>query len=54
MVWDPKVGFKIPYGPYTVYRMLTCKTMVNGREFKSVYIPSRKSESVVFLAKLAH
>ncbi|XP_070692696.1 vascular endothelial growth factor receptor kdr-like isoform X2 [Pempheris klunzingeri] len=43
MVWDPKVGFKIPYGPYTVYDMLTCNTMVNGRVLKSKYIPVRKS-----------
>lgn len=54
MVWDPKVGFKIPYGPYTAYNILTCNTMVNGRMFKSMYIPKRQSESVVFLAKLAH
>nr|XP_046261533.1 vascular endothelial growth factor receptor kdr-like [Scatophagus argus] len=41
MVWDPKVGFKIPYGPYTLYNMLTCITVVNGHEYKSVYIPKR-------------
>ncbi|XP_018515715.1 vascular endothelial growth factor receptor kdr-like [Lates calcarifer] len=41
MVWDPKVGFKIPYGPYTMYNTLTCNTVVNGREFKSLYIPHR-------------
>ncbi|XP_022615628.1 vascular endothelial growth factor receptor kdr-like [Seriola dumerili] len=40
-VWDPKVGFKIPYGPYTMYNTLTCNTMVNGREVHSVYIPNR-------------
>uniref|UniRef100_A0AAQ5XJ05 receptor protein-tyrosine kinase n=1 Tax=Amphiprion ocellaris TaxID=80972 RepID=A0AAQ5XJ05_AMPOC len=42
-VWDPKVGFKIPYGPYTAYSMLTCTTVVNGREFQSVYIPQRQT-----------
>ncbi|XP_070769236.1 vascular endothelial growth factor receptor kdr-like [Enoplosus armatus] len=41
MVWDPKVGFKIPYGPYTVYSIITCNTMVNGREIQSMYIPTR-------------
>ncbi|XP_054453574.1 vascular endothelial growth factor receptor kdr-like [Anoplopoma fimbria] len=41
MVWNPKVGFKIPYEPTTEYSMLNCKTMVNGREFKSKYIPMR-------------
>ncbi|XP_035505934.2 vascular endothelial growth factor receptor kdr-like [Scophthalmus maximus] len=41
MVWDPKVGFKIPYGSYTIHTMLTCKTVVNGREFKAMYIPKR-------------
>ncbi|XP_008302028.1 vascular endothelial growth factor receptor kdr-like isoform X2 [Stegastes partitus] len=43
MVWDPKVGFTIPYGPYTVYTMLMCNTVVNGIEFKSVYIPQRQT-----------
>uniref|UniRef100_A0A8C4HPV6 receptor protein-tyrosine kinase n=1 Tax=Dicentrarchus labrax TaxID=13489 RepID=A0A8C4HPV6_DICLA len=49
MVWDSKVGFRIPYGPYTSYSMLTCNTMVKGSEHKSMYIPMRPSESVVFL-----
>lgn len=52
MVWDPKVGFKIPYGSYTIHTMLTCKTVVNGREFKAMYIPKRLSESVVFLSSV--
>uniref|UniRef100_A0A665XEN4 receptor protein-tyrosine kinase n=1 Tax=Echeneis naucrates TaxID=173247 RepID=A0A665XEN4_ECHNA len=43
MVWDPKVGFKIPIGPYTQYNTLTCNTMVKGRELKSMYIPSRQT-----------
>ncbi|XP_028271700.1 vascular endothelial growth factor receptor kdr-like [Parambassis ranga] len=43
MLWDPKVGFKIPYAPYTMYSMLTCNTLVNGRNFKSVYIPQRQT-----------
>ncbi|KAG7225783.1 hypothetical protein INR49_014434 [Caranx melampygus] len=42
-VWDPKVGFKIPYGPFTAFSTLTCKTMVNGREFQSTYIPRRQT-----------
>ncbi|XP_068571109.1 vascular endothelial growth factor receptor kdr-like [Cebidichthys violaceus] len=41
MVWDPKVGFKIPYEANIEYSTLTCKTTVNGREFKSIYIPKR-------------
>lgn len=48
MVWDPKVGFKIPYGPYTVYNMLTCNTVISGQNIMSVYIPNRQSESFVF------
>ncbi|KAF3694025.1 Vascular endothelial growth factor receptor kdr-like [Channa argus] len=40
-VWDPKVGFKISYGPDTVYNLLTCSTTVNGHKFKSMYIPQR-------------
>ncbi|XP_039975481.1 vascular endothelial growth factor receptor kdr-like [Xiphias gladius] len=42
-VWDPKVGFKIPYGPYTMYSTLTCSTIVNGSEFTSMYIPKRQT-----------
>lgn len=45
MKWDPKVGFKIPYGPYNQYNLLTCKTEVNGREFKSMYLLQRRSKS---------
>lgn len=45
MSWDPKVGFTIPYGPSTMYNMLICHATVNGREFKSMYIPMRQSES---------
>ncbi|TNN64394.1 Vascular endothelial growth factor receptor kdr-like [Liparis tanakae] len=41
MVWDPKVGFRIPYEPNSEYSMLICKTTVSGREFKSMYIPRR-------------
>ncbi|XP_019935437.2 vascular endothelial growth factor receptor kdr-like isoform X1 [Paralichthys olivaceus] len=40
-VWDPKVGFKIPYGPLTTYDFLTCYTVVNGSEFQSPYYPKR-------------
>ncbi|KAK2848976.1 hypothetical protein Q5P01_008810 [Channa striata] len=42
-VWDPEVGFKIPYGPETVYSLLTCSTTVDGQRFESVYIPKRLS-----------
>ncbi|XP_031159144.1 vascular endothelial growth factor receptor kdr-like isoform X1 [Sander lucioperca] len=41
MVWDPMVGFKIPYDPATDFPMLTCTTVVNGSEFHSNYIPKR-------------
>lgn len=40
-VWDPKVGFTIPYGPYNMYSILTCNTVVNGQEFQSTYFPQR-------------
>lgn len=43
------VGFRIPYGAYDSYNMLACHTEVNGQVFKSEYLPSRLSESVVFL-----
>ncbi|XP_019726842.1 vascular endothelial growth factor receptor kdr-like isoform X1 [Hippocampus comes] len=41
--WDPKVGFRIPYTPETVYDMLICSAVVNGQEFRSMYIPKRLS-----------
>ncbi|KAL6117421.1 flt1 [Pungitius sinensis] len=42
MPWDPKVGFTMPIDPNnTLYNLLTCKTTVNGREFKSMYMPQR-------------
>lgn len=49
MVWDPMVGFTIPYGAYDSYNMLTCHAKVNGQVFKSEYFIKRLSESVVFL-----
>lgn len=41
--WNPEVGFKIPYSPTTMYNMFTCTTTVNGRDFKSMYIPKRQT-----------
>ncbi|XP_051931066.1 vascular endothelial growth factor receptor kdr-like [Hippocampus zosterae] len=41
--WDPKVGFRIPYSPETVYNMLICSAVVNGQQFSSTYIPKRMS-----------
>lgn len=49
MVWDPMVGFRIPYGANDSYNILTCHAKVNGQVFKSEYLPIRLSESVVFL-----
>ncbi|XP_072251611.1 vascular endothelial growth factor receptor kdr-like isoform X2 [Leuresthes tenuis] len=46
MVWDPKVGFRIPYGPFTMYSLLTCNTVVSGRQFQSIYIPQRQTLSL--------
>ncbi|KAM8908561.1 vascular endothelial growth factor receptor kdr-like isoform 2-T2 [Spinachia spinachia] len=43
MVWDPKVGSTIPIDPTAEYSLLTCETTVDGREFKSTYIPRRMS-----------
>lgn len=48
IVWDPKVGFTIPYGPYTMHKLLTCHTTVNGRLIESSYFVKRYSEFVVF------
>lgn len=53
-VWDSKVGFKIPYGPYTAYHFLTCDAVTNGRKVSSVFIPSRHSESMSFLGRGGH
>lgn len=52
-VWDPKVGFRIPYGPYTTSLMLTCTAVVNSQRLTSVYIPKRQSESFVFFVHFA-
>ncbi|XP_061756252.1 vascular endothelial growth factor receptor kdr-like isoform X1 [Nerophis ophidion] len=41
--WDPKDGFRIPYGPSAVYTKLFCTTIVNGREFHSDYMVRRQS-----------
>ncbi|XP_068181455.1 vascular endothelial growth factor receptor kdr-like isoform X2 [Antennarius striatus] len=41
MVWGPKVGFTVPYGPYVMYNMFICNTVVNGINFKSLYMPKR-------------
>ncbi|XP_020779045.2 vascular endothelial growth factor receptor kdr-like isoform X2 [Boleophthalmus pectinirostris] len=41
MEWDPKVGFKIPYGPLAHYNFLTCSTEVNGHVFRTMYMPRR-------------
>uniref|UniRef100_A0A3Q3JFP0 receptor protein-tyrosine kinase n=1 Tax=Monopterus albus TaxID=43700 RepID=A0A3Q3JFP0_MONAL len=41
--WDPMQGFTIPYGPYTTYNTFTCYTKINGREFRSMYIPARQT-----------
>ncbi|KAM6999689.1 vascular endothelial growth factor receptor kdr-like [Tautogolabrus adspersus] len=43
IVWDPEVGFKIPYGPSTMFSLLTCNTMVKGRKLESMYIPMRQT-----------
>lgn len=48
-VWDPKVGFKIPYGKYTMYPFLTCSTEVNGRQFSSNYMPYRPPGNITNL-----
>lgn len=53
-VWDSKVGFKIPYGPYTTYHFLTCNAVTSGRKASSVFIPTRQSESMSFLGGRVH
>lgn len=41
MVWDPKVGFTIPYGPYATFDMISCISVVKGHKVESMYIPIR-------------
>ncbi|XP_061581509.1 vascular endothelial growth factor receptor kdr-like isoform X2 [Cololabis saira] len=43
LLWDPKVGFTIPYGPYTMYTMFICRTVIDGRSFDSLYLPQRQT-----------
>lgn len=44
--WDPRVGFTVPYGPYTMKYKLICKAVSSGQI--SEYIPFRMSESLPF------
>ncbi|XP_035768665.1 vascular endothelial growth factor receptor kdr-like [Neolamprologus brichardi] len=44
MVWDPMVGFRIPYGANDSYNILTCHAKVNSQVFKSEYLPSRLTD----------
>ncbi|XP_034545959.1 vascular endothelial growth factor receptor kdr-like isoform X2 [Notolabrus celidotus] len=46
VVWDPEVGFKIPYGSSIGYHLLTCNTRVNGQEHNSVYFPKRLTRTL--------
>ncbi|KPP69796.1 vascular endothelial growth factor receptor kdr-like, partial [Scleropages formosus] len=41
-VWDPKVGFTIPYHPYTHYFLLRCVVMLNSHRIESLYIPFKQ------------
>lgn len=41
--WDPKVGFRIPYGPYTAYHWLTCHATVRGLKVSSKFMPIRQT-----------
>lgn len=50
MQWDPKEGFTIPYGPFTMYYFLTCQTVVSGRSVSLNFIPTRHSESMPFFS----
>lgn len=43
--WDPKVGFRIPYGPYTGHYWLTCHATVRGLKVSSKFMPLGQSES---------
>ncbi|MCJ8734048.1 hypothetical protein PDJAM_G00230930 [Pangasius djambal] len=43
MSWDPKVGFRIPLGPFKTYNMITCATMVNGAKVTSKFIFLRRT-----------
>ncbi|XP_072293233.1 vascular endothelial growth factor receptor kdr-like isoform X2 [Eucyclogobius newberryi] len=44
--WDPKVGFKIPYGSFDHYTLLSCNTEVNGHHYRSIYMPRRWSDDL--------
>uniref|UniRef100_A0AAY4E811 receptor protein-tyrosine kinase n=1 Tax=Denticeps clupeoides TaxID=299321 RepID=A0AAY4E811_9TELE len=46
-LWDPKVGFLLPYGPFHYYYYLACVTTINGKKYTSSYIPKRTSKSKV-------
>ncbi|XP_047658234.1 vascular endothelial growth factor receptor kdr-like isoform X2 [Tachysurus fulvidraco] len=41
--WDPKVGFRIPLGPYKTFERITCATSVNGAKFTSEFLFQRRT-----------
>uniref|UniRef100_A0AAY4E743 receptor protein-tyrosine kinase n=1 Tax=Denticeps clupeoides TaxID=299321 RepID=A0AAY4E743_9TELE len=43
-LWDPKVGFLLPYGPFHYYYYLACVTTINGKKYTSSYIPKRTTD----------
>ncbi|KAB5571233.1 hypothetical protein PHYPO_G00222690 [Pangasianodon hypophthalmus] len=43
MSWDPKVGFRIPLGPYKSYERITCATSVNGKKVTTSFILLHRS-----------
>ncbi|XP_066505151.1 vascular endothelial growth factor receptor kdr-like [Hoplias malabaricus] len=43
VVWDPKVGFQMPIGPYDSYNFISCVTSVDGRQIMSTFIPIRRT-----------
>ncbi|KAJ8255109.1 hypothetical protein GJAV_G00201010 [Gymnothorax javanicus] len=46
-VWDPRVGFKIPYIRHTHYNFLSCVAIVNEHRISSLYIPVKRSSRLM-------
>ncbi|KAL6480200.1 hypothetical protein MHYP_G00112330 [Metynnis hypsauchen] len=43
VLWDPKMGFQIPMGPFESYSLITCVASIDGKKVQSTFIPLRRT-----------
>lgn len=46
--WDPKVGFRVPLGPFKNYSFINCVTSVNDKQVTASFILMLRSECFFF------